>query len=94
MLADDISKERSYLSKASKFPFLSTTLLTYVLYTNYHSSAIDSNIDSLKKSFNILALLDLPVNSTENIYSGYINSSKNTKVENMLDQPSEKISGL
>ena len=88
-LADDISRERCYLSRAAKFPFLSTTLITYILQAHYHSGAIDNNLESLKKSFSILSLLPPPMSATDE-YNGYINSSKNQEVEYMLDQPSEK----
>ena len=50
---------------------------------------MDNNIESLKKSFSILSLLPPPMSATDE-YNGYINSSKNQEVENMLDQPSEK----
>ena len=93
VLADDISRERSYLSKASKFPFLSNTLITYALQAHYHSGAIDGNMESLKKSFSVLALIAPPANSTYE-YNGYINSSKNTEVDRMLDQPSEKKASI
>ena len=93
VLADDISKEKSYLSRASKFPFLSQTLISYALHAHYHTGSIDKSIDSLKKSFNILALLAPPTNSDDE-YSGYINSSKNVEVERMLDQPTEKRSSI
>ena len=93
VLADDISREKSYLSRASKFPFLSQTLITYALQAHYHTGSIDKSIDSLKKSFNILALLAPPTNSDDD-YLGYINSSKNFEVERMLDQPTEKRSSI
>ena len=89
VLADDVSRERCYLSRAAKFPFLSTTLITYILQAHYHSGPMDSNLESLKKSFSILSLLPPPMSATDE-YNGYINSSKNQEVENMLDQPSEK----
>ena len=88
-LADDVSRERCYLSRAAKFPFLSTTLITYILQAHYHSGPMDNNLESLKKSFSILSLLPPPMNTTDE-YNVYINSSKNQEVENMLDQPSEK----
>ena len=47
-LADDVSRERCYLSRAAKFPFLSTTLITYILQAHYHSRPMDSNLESLK----------------------------------------------
>ena len=52
---------------------------------------MDSNIDSLKKSFSILSLLAPLQDSTEK-YNSFINSSKNNEVENMLEQPNEKRS--
>ena len=93
VLAEDISKERSYLSRAAKFPFLSSTVLKYCLQAHYHSGAIDSNMDSLKKSFNILALLSPPLESVDE-YRSYINSSKNIEVDDLLEQQSEKRASI
>ena len=90
VLAEDISKERNYLSRASEFPFLSSTLITYCIQAHYHRGALDSNNESLKKSFSILALLPPPRNKNDK-YSGYVNSSKNNEVDRMLDQPEDKI---
>lgn len=54
---------------------------------------MDTNMDSLKRSFSILSLLPPPMNSSDE-YSTCINSSKNQEVENMLHQPSEKRSSV
>ena len=48
VLAEDISKEKNYLSRTSEFPFLSSTLITYCLQAHYHRRALDSNNESLK----------------------------------------------
>ena len=37
IMDDDISKERNYINRASRFPYLSHTLITYMLHDNYHS---------------------------------------------------------
>ena len=50
-------------------------------------------MESLKKSFSVLALLAPPANSTDE-YNGYINSSKNIEVDRMLDQPNEKRASI
>ena len=60
VLADDISKERTYLSRATNFPFLSSTVITYAIQAHYHSEPIDVDSDSFKKSFSILSLLAPP----------------------------------
>ena len=90
VLADDISKERNYLSRAAQFPFLSDTLITYAIRAHYHNETIDVDFESLKKSFSILALLAPPQDELDNEYIGYVNSSKNVAVDRMLDQPDEK----
>ena len=64
-------------------------MITYVPQAHYHSGPMDSNLESLKKSFNILSLLPPTVSTTEEC-NGYINSSKNQEVANMLNQSSEK----
>ena len=89
VLSDDISRERSYLSRASKFPFLSNTLLTYALQAHFHSEAIDVDLESLKKAFSILSLLAPPSNQSDE-YKGYVAASKNNDVDRMLDQPDDK----
>ena len=90
-LAYDISRERSYISRATDFPFLSQTLLTYFLQGYCHTGSIEKNPESLKKTFNILALLPPPSNDD---YAKYIVSSKNNEVEQVLDHPSDKRSSL
>ena len=55
--AEDVSKERGYLSCAARFPFLSQTLVTYLLQAHVHMESIDGSIDSIRKSFTILTLL-------------------------------------
>ena len=54
---EDVSKERGYLSRAARFPFLSQTLVTYLLQAHVHMESIDGSIDSIRKSFTILTLL-------------------------------------
>ena len=60
---------------------------------HYHSLPIDGDTESLKKSFNILALL-APPQTNASKYNSFMNASKNTDVEKMLDQPSEKRSSV
>ena len=47
----------------------------------------------IKEDSNILALLAPPGIETDE-YTGYVNSSKNTEIEGMLDQPNEKRSAV
>ena len=89
VLAEDISQEDSYLSRASKFPFLTNTVLSYAIQAHYHCETIDGDLESLKKSFSVLALLAPPAEDSEE-YRGYVNSSKNIEVDRMLDQPEDK----
>ena len=44
-LSDEISTERNYLSRATRFLFLSTTVLSYMLHPNFHNGYIDSQVD-------------------------------------------------
>ena len=81
--ASDISQERNYISRSSRFPFLSHTVITYLLQAHYHSGAIDANMDSLKKSFSILTLL-APQNTSTEEYNGYVNSSKILRLTSYL----------
>ena len=87
--AEDVSKERGYISRAARFPFLSQTLVTYLLQAHVHMGSIDGNIDSIRKSFTILTLLS-PHTSHCDEYTSLLNSSRNAEVESLLDQPSEK----
>ena len=81
--------ERNYLSRATRFPFLSVTVLSYILHPNFHNGFIDESSESIKRSFSILVLLKAPPEHSEE-YTRYISASKNAEVEILLDQPSEK----
>ena len=87
--AENVSKERGYLSRAARFPFLSRTLVTYLLQVHVRMGIIDGSIDSIAKSFTILTLLS-PHTSHCDEYTSLINSSHNVEIECLLDQPSEK----
>ena len=58
--AENVSKERGYLSRAARFPFLSRTLVTYLLQVHVRMGIIDGSIDSIAKSFTILTPLLTP----------------------------------
>ena len=44
---DEIGTERSYISRYTRFPCLSHTLISYMLQLHFHNGAIDSNLESL-----------------------------------------------
>ena len=92
-LADEVRHEKNYLSKSVDFPFLSPTVLKYMISTNFHLGAIDKSLDSIKKTFNMLALLAPPTSGTDD-YERYIATSRNNELEVILDQPSEKRSAV
>ena len=70
---------------------MSQTVLTYFLQGYHHLHAIDQNAESIKKSFNVLVLLNPPDREE---YTKYINASRNNEVESILDHPSDKRSTL
>ena len=92
-LSAQISQERHYLSRQAKLPFFSQTVLLYMLKLNWYNGPIDYSYDDIKKSFNLLTLLPPPVKMNED-YEKYINSSKNSEIEDTLNQPLEKRSGV
>ena len=89
VLAEEITKEKDYLSRWTDFPFLTSTVLAYIYQAHFHSGSIDENVESLKKSFNILALLPPPQANAEE-YASFVNASKNIDADRLLDQPNEK----
>ena len=48
---DKIGTERSYISRSTRFPFLSHTLISCMLQSHFYNGAIDSNLESIKKLF-------------------------------------------
>ena len=92
-LSRETAREPQYLSRFAKIPFLSQTVLTYILQANFHTGSIDYCMESLKKSFSILCLLHPPEDDNDE-YTKYIHSSRNSEVESILEHPSEKKSGL
>ena len=89
VLLDDVSSEKYYISRNVNFPFMSSTIISYALQAHYHTESIDVDMESLKKSFSLLALLPPPRNQSEE-YCGFVNSSKNVDVDRLLDQPEDK----
>ena len=79
VLLDEIASEKYYLSRNLNFPFISNTVITYALQSHYHSESIDVDLDFLKKSFSILALLPPPRIQSEE-YCGFVNASRNVEV--------------
>ena len=88
-LADEHATGLQYLCRFTDMPYMSQTVLSYILQANYHSGFIDQSMESLKKSFSILCLLKPPPNDNEE-YVKYINASRNTEVESLLEHPSDK----
>ena len=64
-----------------------------MLFKHTTTTAQSTKHGIFKKSFSILALLASPLNQSDK-YNGFMNSSKNTEVERLLDQPSEKRSSI
>ena len=87
--AEKVSKEDGYLTRSVRFPHFTQTLVTSVLKAHVYSGSIDVNIDSIRKSFTILTFLS-PYTSHYDEYTILLNSSRNAKVECLLDQPSKK----
>ena len=58
--AEEVLQERGYLSRAAKFLFLWQTLVTYLFQSHFYNGSIGVNVDSVKKSFNILTLSHPP----------------------------------
>ena len=86
-LNDEISNERSYILRYTRFLFLSYTCITYMLQTHFHNGAIDSNLKSLKKSFSLLNLLPLHHDCNDELTSFMKSSIRyNTNIiRNILD---------
>ena len=87
--AEEVLKERVYLSRAARFPFLSQTLVTYLLQAHVHMGSIDGSIDSIRKSFTIFNLLSPHISHCDE-YTSLVNLSHNAEVERLLDQSSER----
>ena len=64
-----------------------------MLQSHCHNGAIDSNLESLNKSFSIITLLPLPHDCNDEL-SRFMNSRRNVEVEQMLDQPADKRAGI
>ena len=78
-LAKDTAEEIQYFSRFNNIPYLSQTVLSYILQANYHSSSIHQSLELIKKSFSILCLLHLP-DDTNDEYKKDINASQNTEM--------------
>ena len=45
---EEIGTERSYISRYTRFPFLSRTLSSYMLQSHFHNCVIDSKLEPIK----------------------------------------------
>ena len=88
---DEIGTERSYISRYNRFPFLSHTLISYMFQSHFHNGAIDSNLES--KKISNLTLLSLP-HDCNDVLSSFMNSSRNVEVDQILNQPTDKRTGI
>ena len=61
----EVSEEKSYLPRCTRYPFLPLTLLIYLMHINLHLTSIDGDPESLKKTFNLLALLPPQTHQSE-----------------------------
>ena len=52
----EVADENECLPPYTCYPFLPLTLLTYLMHINLHLTSIDGDPESLKKTFNLLAL--------------------------------------
>ena len=91
--AQDFSRKKTYLIRATRLPFLPHTLVTYLFQAHVYSGSIDGNIHSIRISFTIITLL-YPHTSNYDEFTGICNPSRNAEVECLLDQPSERRSGI
>ena len=91
--AQDFSRKKAYLIRATRLPFLPHTLVTYLFQAHVYSGSIDGNIYSIRISFTIITLL-YPHTFNFDKYTSILNSSRNTEVECLLDHPSERRSGI
>ena len=52
--------ERNYIPRYTRLPFLSRTLISYMLQSYFDNCAVDSNLEALKNIFSILIVLLFP----------------------------------
>ena len=56
----ELSEEKTYFPRCTRYPFLPQTLLTYLMRINLHLTIIDGDSESLNKKINLLAIPSPP----------------------------------
>ena len=82
----------SYLDTSINFPHTNRTMMSLLMIGDYRSTPLDEDVEYLSQTVSVLSFLPPPKKGEDNEYNAYVQKSKNTNMENAIEERAEKCS--
>ena len=82
----------SYLDTSMNFPHTNRTMISLLMIGDYRSTHLDEDVKYLSQTISILSFLPPPKKWEDIDYNTYVQKSKNTSMENAIEERAEKSS--
>lgn len=82
----------SYLDTSINFPHINRTLVSLLLTGDFRSSSLDKETEYLSQSISVLSFLPPPRTGENEDYRLYVQKSKDTNMEDVVEERPEKCS--
>ncbi len=88
---DRLESDR-YLDTAINFPHTNRTMISLLMIGDYRSTPLDEDVEYLSQTISVLSFLPPPKKGEDSDYNSYVQKSKNTNMENAIEERAEKCS--
>ncbi len=82
----------SYLDTSINFPHTNRTMISLLMIGDYRSTPLDEDLEYLSQTISALSFLPPPKKGDDSDYNMYVQKSKNTSMENAIEERAEKCS--
>ena len=82
----------SYLDTAINFPHTNRTMISLLMIGDYRATPLDEDVEYLSQTVSALSFLPPPKKGEDSDYNMYVQKSKNTNMENAIEERAEKCS--
>ena len=82
----------SYLDTSIHFPHTDRTMISLIMIGDYHFTPLDEDIEYLSQTISVISFLPPPKKGDDADYNTYVQKSKNTNMENAIEERAEKCS--
>ena len=82
----------SYLDTSINFPHTNRTMISLLMIGDYRYTPLDEDVEYLSQTISVLSFLPPPKKGEDMDYNAYVQKSKNTSMENAIEERAEKCS--